>query len=105
MGWQPIGTTQEEYTLISNGDTTSGMLRASNQMVHVYFTPRVTLLKNMPTSIYIEGIVGMKGALLTYQRFDDEDELIEQDVHGFYGTWNLGYALGLRWKIIKQTCS
>ena len=102
LGWQPIGTTQEEYTVISNGDTTSGMLRASNQMVHVYYTPRVTILKNMPASIYIEGIVGMKGALLTYQRFDDEDELIEQDVHGFYGTWNLGYSLGLRWKIINK---
>ena len=36
LGWQPIGTTQEEYTVISNGDNTSGMIRASNQMDHVY---------------------------------------------------------------------
>ena len=87
LGWQPIGTTQEEFTNISiDGDTTSGMLRASNQMVHVYYTPRLTLLKNVPASIFIECIVGMKGALLTYQRFDQEDKLVEQDVHGFYGT-------------------
>lgn len=112
LGWQPIGTTSSEHTNISTDtisgitDTLSGFLRASNQMIHAFFTPRITVLKNNKISIYAEGIAGMKGNALTYRLFngDEEDngDLIEQDVHELKMTWNLGYSFGARLNIHEK---
>lgn len=112
LGWQPIGTTSSEYSNISTDsisgitDTLSRFLRASNQMIHAYYTPRITVFKNKKISLYAEGIAGMKGNALTYRLFDgteeDNGELIEQDVHELKMTWNVGYSVGARLNIHEK---
>ena len=83
--------------------TLSGFLRASNQMIHAYYTPRVTLFKQKSAKLYVEGIAGMKGNALTYRLFDgdadDNGELVEQDVLELRMTWNAGLAIGTRMDI------
>mgnify|MGYP001204254459 CR=1 FL=1 len=109
LGWQPIGTTTAEHsyvntdTIAGTTDTLSGFLRASNQMIHAYYTPRVTLFKQKSAKLYVEGIAGMKGNALTYRLFDgdadDNGELVEQDVLELRMTWNAGLAIGTRMDI------
>jgi len=112
LGWQPIGTTNSEHSYITNDsisgtiDTLSGFLRASNQMIHAYYTPRVTVFKYKKVSLYAEGIAGMKGNALTYRLFDGDEEdngaLVDQGVHELKMTWNVGYSVGARLNVHEK---
>ncbi len=106
FGWQPIGTTSSEQyfedpvTGELDNDSITGFLRASNQMIHLYYTPRVTVFKYNKISLYAEGIAGMKGNALTYRLYDgdqdDNGQLVKKGVHELKMTWNAGYSAGAR---------
>ncbi len=106
FGWQPIGTTSSEHNYVTTDsltgitDSLTGYLRASNQMIHLYYTPRFTVFKYNKISLYAEGIAGMKGNALTYRLYDgdhdDNGQLVEKGVHELKMTWNVGYSAGAR---------
>ena len=95
LGWQPIETTNSAIDI--DGET--GVLKATNQMVHAHYTLRVSPLKNTGFQPYVEGIVGTKGAILS-SSFEYDDPLQEDvnDIQYFKYTWNLGYAGGVRFR-------
>jgi hypothetical protein len=99
LGWQPIETTDSPDTL-SNG--TTGHLRATNQMVHSHVTTRVTMLKDKPLKPYVEGIAGFKGAALTSFFNEVDTEFSERELQKLMLTYNLGYAIGFRWKFTDR---
>ncbi len=97
IGWQPIGTID---TLVAiDSMPTAHSLRSLNQMIHLHYTPRITIFRNAKIPIYAEGIVGIKAAALTYQVLDENNAVLHQDVEKFIPTWNLGYAAGARFKM------
>tara|TARA_B100000683_G_C12482894_1_gene552019 strand:+ start:1278 stop:2021 length:744 start_codon:yes stop_codon:yes gene_type:complete len=97
IGWQPIGTID---TLVAiDSMPTAHSLRSLNQMIHLHYTPRITIFRNAKVPIYAEGIVGIKAAALTYQVLDENNAVLHQDVEKFIPTWNLGYAAGARFKM------
>ena len=93
LGWQPIETTNDRMEI--QGD--SATFKAINQMVHAHYTLRVTPFKNSGIQPYLEGIVGAKGAAITYSLDYDSDEQNDvNDIPYFATTWNYGYAGGVR---------
>ena len=97
IGWQPIGTIDTMVAIDSM--PTAHSLRSLNQMIHLHYTPRITIFRNAKIPIYAEGIVGIKAAALTYQVLDENNAVLHQDVEKFIPTWNLGYAAGARFKM------
>jgi len=97
IGWQPIGTIDTLVAIDSMPYAQS--LRSLNQMIHLHYTPRITIFRNSKIPIYAEGIVGVKAAALTYQILDENNAVLHQDVEKFIPTWNLGYAAGARFKM------
>jgi hypothetical protein len=95
LGWQPINTTHLEAAPMFGQ---AGLLQATNQMVHGHITLRTTALKNHPFQPYVEGIAGLKGALLTSTLIYPVTVMIdsEYETHYFATTWNLGLAVGFR---------
>ena len=94
LGWQPIETTSDVNI---QGET--GVLKATNQMVHAHYTIRVSPLKNTWFQPYVEGIVGAKGAVLSSSfEYDDPQQEDVNDIQYFKYTWNFGYAGGLRFR-------
>tara|TARA_B100001564_G_C20596395_1_gene650449 strand:- start:501 stop:1202 length:702 start_codon:yes stop_codon:yes gene_type:complete len=100
LGWQPIGTTSTE--VFNNVGIQYGELRATNQMFHIHYTPRITVLKSKPFSPYIEGVVGFKGAALTKQYIDVGGEIIDRGVEKVMLAHNYGFAVGFNWKILDR---
>jgi hypothetical protein len=75
----------------------SATFKAINQMIHAHYTLRVTPFKNSGIQPYLEGIVGAKGADITYSLDYDLDEHDDvSDLPYFAATWNYGYAGGIR---------
>ena len=103
LGWQPLNTTHHDVTFPSLTDPVS-LLQATNQMVHGHITLRTTALKNHPFQPYVEGIGGLKGALLTSTLTYPETAMMdnEREVHYFSTTWNLGVSVGFRWEVLEK---
>jgi hypothetical protein len=99
LGWQPLNTTHQ-YIYLPSGE--AALLQATNQMVHGYITLRTTALKNHPFQPYVEGVAGLKGALLTSTLSYPTDEASEHEVHYFATTWNLGLSVGFRWEVLEK---
>jgi hypothetical protein len=102
LGWQPLNTTHHDVLIPITGQ--AALLQATNQMVHGHITLRTTALKNHPFQPYVEGIGGLKGALLTSTLSSPMDEDIDNgyEVHYFATTWNLGVAVGFRWEVLEK---
>ena len=93
LGWQPISTTNDRMEI--QGD--SATFKAVNQMVHAHYTLRVTPFKNSGIQPYLEGILGAKGAAITYSLdYDSDGQNDVNDIPYFAATWNYGYAGGIR---------
>lgn len=94
LGWQPLENT-EFQNLFSNGVV--GDLNTRIQMFHAYGTLRATAFPNGNFQTYAEGIVGLKGVALTSKFTEEITQDVTNDINHSMTTWNLGYALGLRW--------
>ena len=99
FGWQPIGTTSVEIT---NDSLPPGELTASNQMIHIHYTPRITILKSKPFSPYIEGVLGFKGVALTKKYKGLDGELIDIGIEKVMLAHNYGFAVGFNWKVVDR---
>ena len=100
LGWQPIGTTSIEIT--NDYPFQVGELRATNQMIHIHYTPRITILKSKPLSPYIEGVLGFKGAALTKQYTDAGGEITDSGIEKVMLAHNYGFAVGFNWKVVDR---
>ena len=100
LGWQPIGTTSIE--IFNDVGIQYGELKATNQMFHIHYTPRITVLKSQPLSPYIEGVLGVKGAALTKQFTDTGEEIIDSGIEKVMLAHNYGFAVGFNWKVIDR---
>jgi len=94
LGWEPIATTDIS---VEDDEGNNATLKATNQMVHAHYTLRVSPLKNKRIQPYFEGIVGVKGAVISTSLDYDAVELQDvNEVPFFNFTWNYGYAGGIR---------
>jgi hypothetical protein len=94
LGWQPIES--NDHQDIINNDV-AGDLNTRIQMFHAYGTLRATAFPNGNFQPYAEGIAGFKGVALTSKFTEELTEDVTHDINHSMTTWNLGYAIGLRW--------
>lgn len=94
VGWQPLEN-NEFQGIITNG--IEGDLNTKIQMVHAYGTLRATAFPNSNFQPYAEGIAGIKGIVLSSKFTEEPTQVVTHDINHSMTTWNLGYAVGLRW--------